>query len=144
MTTASSSVAVKMARKFSMAAFLVAVCVDLFSWRRKKRRDSRVLVYLSSFSLMLMTFLMFISFDSYSSCAIPIVPLIIGAGLVHHKLRFGRQPQNNNDDEFDKLQSDIFDFSALILNGAGFITAFATATMHSFSSVPNEHTKFSF
>ncbi|CAN6181181.1 unnamed protein product [Urochloa humidicola] len=97
--------------KVAMAAFFVAITADLLSLRMKPKWG-RALVYISSFHLLLMTFLVFISFDKDYGYAILFVPLTIAATLLRRNL--WQQSVNNvvSQDHLDFM----FNLSTLIVN----------------------------
>ncbi|CAO2176221.1 unnamed protein product [Urochloa humidicola] len=121
------------------AAFLVAISADLFSWKMKPKRGD-ALVCLSSFSLVLMTFLIFLSLNKEYGYTILALPLIIGAALIHHKIMPEEKKESSERTkaaEADTKLEDIFDFSALILNWGGLVSAII-AVVRKFISGPDK------
>ncbi|WVZ83905.1 hypothetical protein U9M48_031000 [Paspalum notatum var. saurae] len=111
-----------------VAAFFVAITADLLSWRMKPERGRVILVYISFFHLLLMTFLVSISFDESYGYAALFVPLIVTAVvLLQRKLRSGGVRRRSTDDDDEQAVSQdcldfMFDLSALILNWDSIIT----------------------
>ncbi|XP_062194941.1 uncharacterized protein LOC133898308 [Phragmites australis] len=84
--------------KVAIAAFFVAVLADLTSVTRTPKWGS-FLVYLSWFLLVLVSYLLLVSFNKDYSYAIIPVPLPIIVALLQHKLRPGVRQQSNTDIE---------------------------------------------
>ncbi|RLN05128.1 uncharacterized protein C2845_PM13G04760 [Panicum miliaceum] len=107
--------------KLAIAPFFVAICTDLFSLKTKAKQGN-VLVYLSSFHLMLMTYFIFISFNMNYAYAIIFLPLVAGASLLQQKI-WPEGHRQSTDEKVSKDLDSMFDLSALILNWSTFISA---------------------
>ena len=107
--------------KLAIAPFFVAICTDLFSLKTKAKQGN-VLVYLSAFHLMLMTYFIFISFNMNYAYAIIFLPLVAGASLLQQKIWPGGHRQST-DEKVSKDLDNMFDLSALVLNWSTFISA---------------------
>ncbi|CAO2200907.1 unnamed protein product [Urochloa humidicola] len=121
------------------AAFFVAISADLFSWKMKPKQGD-ALVCLSSFSLVLMTFFIFLSLNKEYGYTILVLPLIIGAALIHYMLMPEEKKESSEstkDAKADTNLEEIFDFSALILNWGGLISAII-AILRRFISGPDK------
>ncbi|KAG2577350.1 hypothetical protein PVAP13_6NG092500 [Panicum virgatum] len=107
--------------KLAIAPFFVAICTDLFSLKTKAKQGN-VLVYLSSFHLMLMIYFIFISFNMNYAYAIIFLPLVAGASLLQQKI-WPEGHRQSTDEKVSKDLDNMFDLSALILNWSTFISA---------------------
>lgn len=114
------------------AAFFVAIISDLVSWKMKPRWG-RALVYISSFHLLLMTFVIFITFDKDYGYPILLVLLItITAILFQRNMWPAEVCQQSVDDDtaFNQDLDFMFDLSSLILNLDSIITMIITISGH--------------
>ncbi|KAG2582292.1 hypothetical protein PVAP13_6KG098600 [Panicum virgatum] len=107
--------------KLAIAPFFVAICTDLFSLKTKAKQGN-VLVYLSAFHLMLMTYFIFISFNMNYAYAIIFLPLVAGASLLQQKI-WPEGHRQSTDEKVSKDLDNMFDLSALVLNWSTFISA---------------------
>lgn len=115
------------------AAFFVAITADLVSWRMKPRWG-RALVYISSFHLLLMTFVIFISFDKDYGYPILLVLLVtIAAILFQRNIWPAEMCQQSMDNGTAISTQDLdfmFDLSSLILNLDSIVTMIITISGH--------------
>jgi hypothetical protein len=114
------------------AAFFVAIISDLVSWKMKPRWG-RALVYISSFHLLLMTFVIFISFDKDYGYPILLVLLITIAAILFQRNIWPAevcQQSVHDDTAFNQDLDFMFDLSSLILNLDSIITMIITISGH--------------
>jgi len=111
------------------AAFFVAIISDLVSWKMKPRWG-RALVYISSFHLLLMTFVIFVSFNKdygYPILLLVLLITIVAILLQRNIWSAGLWQQSVDDDTaFNQDLDFMFDLSSLILNMDSMITMFIT------------------
>ncbi|CAO2206097.1 unnamed protein product [Urochloa humidicola] len=107
--------------KLAIAPFIVAMCTDLFSLKTKAKQGN-LLVYISSFHLVLMLYLIFISFNRDYAYAILFLPLVVGFSLAQQKI-WPEGNRQSTDEKLGKELDGIFDLSSLILNWSTFISA---------------------
>ncbi|CAL5010926.1 unnamed protein product [Urochloa decumbens] len=116
--------------KIAMAAFFVAIPIDLISIT-KTPKWGYALVYLSCFLMVLLSYLLLMSFHKDYSCAIIPVLLLFFAALLHRKLRPSARQQNTTNtipdehldsDKVDQDLENIFDWSAGVVNCGGLIS----------------------
>jgi hypothetical protein len=100
-----------------MIPFFIAICADLFTLKTKGKHG-RVFVFLSSFHLVLMVYLVFISFNLAYAYTAFFLPLVAVSSIIQHKL----WPQIT-DDKAKKTLDSMFELSSLILNWSTFISA---------------------
>jgi hypothetical protein len=127
--------------KLAIAPFFVAICTDLFSLKTKAKQGN-VLVYLSSFHLMLMIYLIFISFNMDYAYAIIFLPLVAGASLLQQKI-WPEGHRQSTDEKVSKDLDSMFDLSALILNWSTFISAIMAIFRDLIPSGQNQYISFS-
>ncbi|PUZ50492.1 hypothetical protein GQ55_6G062500 [Panicum hallii var. hallii] len=119
--------------RIAMAAFFIAVSIDLISATRTPKWGCACLVYLSWFLLVLLSYLLLVSFHRDYCYAIILVPLLVlAAALLQCKLRPSVTQQNttsdsgdqdlDTDDDADQDLENIFDWSAGIVNCGGLIS----------------------
>jgi len=109
--------------KVAMAAFFVAIPIDLISITRAPKWGF-ALVYLSWFLLVVLSYLLLVSFHKDYRCAIIPVLLLFFAALFHRKLRptvVGNKTPPAPDLVIQDLE-DIFDTAAAIVNSGGLIS----------------------
>nr|TKW08453.1 hypothetical protein SEVIR_6G028600v2 [Setaria viridis] len=106
--------------KLAMIPFFIALCADLFSLKTKAKYG-RAFVFLSSFHLVLMVYLVFISFDTRYAYTMIFLPLVAVSSLLQQKLWPGQQ--QGTDEKANKNLDSIFELSSLILNWSTFISA---------------------
>ncbi|KAF8662569.1 hypothetical protein HU200_056168 [Digitaria exilis] len=126
--------------KLAIAPFFVAICTDLFSLKTKAKLGN-VLVYISSFHLVLMVYFIFISFNNDYAYAILFLPLVAGVSLLQQKI----WPEGHRQITDEKLSKDLdsmFELSSLILNWSTFISAIM-AIFRDLIKGPNEFIHFS-
>lgn len=122
----SSSTGVTAVKVTISAAFFVAIISDLLSWWMKPRWG-RALVYISSFHLQLMIFLLFVSLDKYYGYAVLFVALMIAAILLQRNIWPARVWQQSTGDAVIRQDLDfMFELSASILNWDSIITMIIT------------------
>ncbi|CAO2168358.1 unnamed protein product [Urochloa humidicola] len=107
--------------KLATAPFIVAMCTDLFSLKTKGKQGN-ILVYISSFHLVLMIYLIFISFNRDYAYAIMFLPLVVGFSLLQSKI-WPEGNRQSTDEKLCKELDSIFELSTLILNWSTFISA---------------------
>ncbi|CAO2189386.1 unnamed protein product [Urochloa humidicola] len=107
--------------KLATAPFMVAMCTDLFSLKTKGKQGN-ILVYISSFHLVLMIYLIFISFNRDYAYAIMFLPLVVGFSLLQSKI-WPEGNRQSTDEKLGKELDSIFELSTLILNWSTFISA---------------------
>ncbi|CAL5007736.1 unnamed protein product [Urochloa decumbens] len=107
--------------KIAIAPFIVAMCTDLFSLKTKAKQGN-ILVYISSFHLVLMIYLIFISFNRDYAYAILFLPLVVGFSLLQTKI-WPEGHRQSIDEKLGKELDSIFELSTLILNWSTFISA---------------------
>ncbi|XP_025819964.1 uncharacterized protein LOC112896260 isoform X2 [Panicum hallii] len=119
--------------RIAMAAFFIAISIDLISATRTPKWGCACLVYLSWFLLVLLSYLLLVSFHRDYCYAIILVPLLVlAAALLQCKLRPSVTQQNttsdsgdqdlDTDDDADQDLENIFDWSAGIVNCGGLIS----------------------
>ncbi|CAO2176220.1 unnamed protein product [Urochloa humidicola] len=108
--------------KLATAPFIVAMCTDLFSLKTKGKQGN-ILVYISSFHLVLMIYLIFISFNRDYAYAIMFLPLVVGFSLLQSKIWPEGNSRQSTDEKLGKELDSIFELSTLILNWSTFISA---------------------
>ncbi|CAL5007727.1 unnamed protein product [Urochloa decumbens] len=140
--SSSSSSTGNIAFKIAMAAFLVAIPIDLISATRTPKWGC-ALVYLSWFLLVLLSYILLVSFHKDYSYAIIPVLLLVFAALLQCKLRPtvrqqsttniaepSQHPNSKNeadrdlgtDDMADQDFENIFDWSAGLVNCGGLVS----------------------
>ncbi|CAO2209822.1 unnamed protein product [Urochloa humidicola] len=116
--------------KIAKAAFFVAIPIDLISITRTPKWGY-ALVYLSCFLLVLLSYLLLMSFHKDYSWAIIPVLLLFLAALLHSKLWSSAREQNTTNtisdehpdsDKVDQDLENIFDWSAGVVNCGGLIS----------------------
>ncbi|RCV29671.1 hypothetical protein SETIT_6G030700v2 [Setaria italica] len=117
--------------KVAMAAFFVAIPIDLISVTRTPRWGY-TLVYLSWFLLVLLSYLLLVSFHKDYRCAIIPVLLLFFAALLQRKLRPSVRQQNttntkpaqhlDSDEGDDRALENVFEWSAGVVNCGGLIS----------------------
>ncbi|RLN04619.1 uncharacterized protein C2845_PM13G04750 [Panicum miliaceum] len=131
-SSASSSSTGNTAFKIAMEAFFAAILIDLVSATRMPKWGC-ALVYLSWFLLVLLSYLLLVSFHKdYCYAIIPVPLFVLVVALLQRKLRPNVTQQNTNsdsgdqdlhmDDDADQDLENIFDWSAGIVNCGSLIS----------------------
>jgi hypothetical protein len=103
--------------KLAMIPFFIAICADLFTLKTKGKHG-RVFIFLSSFHLVLMVYLVFISFNIEYAYTAFFLPLVAVSSFIQQKLW-----PRITDDKANKTLDSMFELSSLILNWSTFISA---------------------
>ncbi|CAL5023299.1 unnamed protein product [Urochloa decumbens] len=109
----------------AMAAYFVAIYADFISaCARTMPERGSALVYLSSFLLVTVSYLLLVSFNKDYGYAILPVPLPIVAAFLHHKRRpaSARQQGGSNDKAANQDLERIFELSAGVVNCGGLVS----------------------
>lgn len=119
--------------KMAAAPFFVAIIADLLTLKTKAKHGC-ALIYLSSFHLILMTYLIFIAFDMAHAYAVLFLPLVASASHLQQKL-WPPPPRDDGsaDDRSKAVSKDldsILELSSLILNWSSFVSAIMTVVRH--------------